>query len=134
MTDARDRFHVSQGTGTLSHMEPNDHDLVQLRRGVVQHCVLALLDQEPRYSYDLVTQLGEHPPLVTSEGTIYPLLSRLRKQGLVTTAMRESDVGPPRRYYELTAAGRERLAAFRETWVGFRVATDTLLDTLEQTP
>ncbi len=112
-------------------MEPDEHDLTQLRRGVVQHCVLALLEDEPRYSYDLVTELGEHPPLVTSEGTIYPLLSRLRKQGLVTTSMRDSEVGPPRRYYELTAAGRHRLAAFREVWTEFRRATDTVLTTQE---
>lgn len=110
-------------------MEPDGQALAQLRRGVVQHCVLALLSQEPRYSYDLVTELGEHAPLVTSEGTIYPLLSRLRKQGLVTTSMRDSERGPPRRYYELTDAGRARLAAFRATWVQFRDATDTVLAT-----
>lgn len=112
-------------------MEPDGPDLAQLRRGVVQHCVLALLAHEPRYSYDLVTELGEHAPLVTSEGTIYPLLSRLRKQGLVTTSMRDSELGPPRRYYELTDAGRARLAAFRRTWVAFRDATDTVLSTQE---
>jgi PadR family transcriptional regulator PadR len=112
-------------------MEATDHDLTQLRRGVVQHCVLALLEREPRYSYDLVSELGEHPPLVTSEGTIYPLLSRLRKQGLVKTSMRDSEVGPPRRYYELTAAGRGQLQAFRAVWVEFRGATDTVLSTQE---
>lgn len=112
-------------------MEPPPPDLTQLRRGVVQHCVLALLEHEPRYSYDLVTELGEHPPLVTSEGTIYPLLSRLRKQGLVTTSMRDSEVGPPRRYYELTADGRQRLDAFRAVWVEFRGATDKILATEE---
>lgn len=114
-------------------MEADAHDLTQLRRGVIQNCVLALLEDEPRYSYDLVTALGEHAPLVTSEGTIYPLLSRLRKQGLVVTAMRESDAGPPRRYYELTDGGRRQLAEFRATWRAFRDATDTLLRTQEPT-
>lgn len=108
-------------------MEADGHHLTQLRRGVVQHCVLALLEVDPRYSYDLVTALGEHVPLVTSEGTIYPLLSRLRKQGLVTTSMRESEVGPPRRYYQLTAAGRQQLDDFRAVWVAFRDATDAVL-------
>ena len=112
-------------------MELDGPDLAQLRRGVVEHCVLALLEDEPRYSYDLVTALGEHAPLVTSEGTIYPLLSRLRKQGLVATSTRQSDAGPPRRYYELTAAGRHQLAAFRSSWAAFRDATDTILRTEE---
>ena len=113
----------------MEPIDPDNPDLTQLRRGVLQHCVLALLAGEPRYSYDLVTALGAFPPLVTSEGTIYPLLSRLRRDGLVTTTMRESEVGPPRRYYELTAAGRERLDGFRTVWAAFRAATDTVLDT-----
>lgn len=125
---------ASQGkAATLRRMEPTDPHLTQLRRGVVQHCVLALLDIEPHYSFDLVTALSAHQPLVTSEGTIYPLLSRLRRQGLVSTSMRDSDVGPPRRYYELTDAGREQLAAFRRDWVAFRKAADTVLAT-EETP
>lgn len=78
-----------------------------------------------------VTELGQHAPLVTSEGTIYPLLSRLRRQGLVATALRGTGVGPPRRYYELTDAGRAQLAAFRRTWADFRAATDAVLDTPE---
>lgn len=115
-------------------MEADGPELTQLRRGVVQHCVLALLADEPRYSYDLVTALGEHAPLVTSEGTIYPLLSRLRKQGLVATSMQESDVGPPRRYYELTDAGRRQLDSFRAVWVAFRDATDAVLAEQEPPP
>lgn len=110
-------------------MEATTTDLTQLRRGVVQHCVLALLGVRPQYAYDLVTALGNHPTLVTSEGTIYPLLSRLRRDGLVTTFLRDSDAGPPRRYYELTTAGRDRLAAFRTDWVAFRHATDAVLGT-----
>ncbi len=110
-------------------MEAPSTDLTQLRRGVVQHCVLALLETAPRYSYDLVTALGAHAPLVTSEGTIYPLLSRLRREGLVSTFLQDSDAGPPRRYYELTAAGRARLAAFRIDWTAFRHATDVVLAT-----
>ncbi|WP_238444324.1 PadR family transcriptional regulator [Salsipaludibacter albus] len=103
--------------------------MTELRRGVVEHCVLALLEHRPQYAYDLVTALGRHAPLVTSEGTIYPLLSRLRRAGTVTTFLRESDVGPPRRYYELTADGRKALAEFRTDWVTFRDATDTILET-----
>ena len=59
-------------------MEPGGTRLSQLRRGVIEHCVLALLSDEPLYGFDLVRRLSEVDGLVTSEGTIYPLLSRLR--------------------------------------------------------
>lgn len=65
--------------------------------------------------------------MVTSEGTIYPLLSRLRREGLVETTWRESDAGPPRRYYRLTDAGRRALGEFAGEWVRFRTAVDRLL-------
>jgi PadR family transcriptional regulator PadR len=64
---------------------------------------------------------------VTSEGTIYPLLARLRRDGLVTTTWQESDAGPPRKYYRLTPAGRRGLAGFTEEWTRFRDAVDELL-------
>ena len=66
--------------------------------------------------------------MVTSEGTIYPLLSRLRRDGLVETTWRESTSGPPRRYYKLTAAGRAALAAFKDEWERFRDAVDHFVE------
>jgi PadR family transcriptional regulator PadR len=101
--------------------------LAQLRRGTLQFCVLALLDREPAYAFDLVRSLGETDGLVTSEGTIYPLLSRLRRDGLVATTWQESAAGPPRRYYALTPEGRESLARFRSDWARFRTAVDAIL-------
>jgi len=65
--------------------------------------------------------------LVSSEGTIYPLLSRLRSEGLVETFWQESDQGPPRRYYTLTDRGRELLKVFAEHWERFRTAVDRIL-------
>jgi PadR family transcriptional regulator, regulatory protein PadR len=65
----------------------------------------------------------------TSEGTIYPLLSRLRRDGLVETRWRESDSGPPRRYDRLTPDGTRALAAFQDEWRAFRDAVDDLLET-----
>ena len=96
--------------------------ITQLRRGVLQYCVLALLAEEPRYGFDLVKALGQE--MVTSEGTIYPLLGRLRRDGLVETSWQESPTGPPRRYYALTAAGRAALDAFAEEWSRFGDAVD----------
>lgn len=101
--------------------------LAQLRRGALEHCVLALLDGAERYGYDLVGELAE-AGLVASEGTVYPLLSRLRKDELVTTTWRESESGPPRRYYSLTPAGRRALAEFRPAWREFRDSVDRLVD------
>jgi PadR family transcriptional regulator PadR len=100
----------------------------QMRRGTLQYCVLALLATEERYGFDLVKELGEVEGMVTSEGTIYPLLTRLRKEGLVETSWQESPTGPPRRYYSLTAAGHAALEAFAEEWKRFRDAVDHFME------
>jgi len=101
--------------------------LTQMRRGTLEYCVLALLRGKERYAFDLVRALGAQGELVTSEGTIYPLLSRLRRDGLVETTWEESPAGPPRRYYRLTDEGRRALAAFADDWRRFRDAVDVLL-------
>jgi PadR family transcriptional regulator PadR len=101
----------------------------QLRRGVLEFCVLALLRDTERYSFEIVRALGEAEGLITSEGTLYPLLARLRKEGAVNTTWRESPSGPPRRYYRLTPAGHALLSAFTAEWARFRGSVDTLLET-----
>lgn len=109
-------------------MEPGDSTiLTHLRRGALEHCVLALLDGEPRYGLDIARRLGDDRVLLAGEGTLYPLLARLRKQGLVDTAWVESTAGPPRRYYSLTAEGRVALDTFQRTWKTFRDAVDATL-------
>lgn len=100
--------------------------LAQLRRGVLEHCVLALLQDEERYGYDLVTELAD-AGLLASEGTIYPLLSRLRKEELVRTSWRESRTGPPRRYYSLTRRGEAALADFTRSWTDLKRSVDQIL-------
>ena len=100
----------------------------QLRRGTVEYCVLALLRGGARYGFELVRELSDVDGLVTSEGTIYPLLTRLRKDQLVTTTWRESESGPPRRYYRLTESGHTALATFIEEWARFRDSVDTILN------
>ena len=113
--------------GTLWPIVMTAEVLSQLRRGALEYCVLALLADEERYGFDIVRTLGSIEGMVTGEGTLYPLLSRLRKDGHVTTRWRESDAGPPRKYYAITAQGRRILAEFAEEWTRFRDAVDAIL-------
>jgi PadR family transcriptional regulator PadR len=85
--------------------------VTQLRRGTLEYCVLALLRDGRRYGFELVRTLSAADGLLVSEGTIYPLLSRLRRDQLVTTSWQESETGPPRRYYQITAVGQRALAS-----------------------
>ena len=111
-------------------MEPGSRGVAfsQLRRGVLEYCVMAALCDGERYGYELVAALGE---ILRSEGTIYPLLGRLRREDWVKTSWQESASGPPRRYYGLTDSGREALEQFKGEWVRFRDAVDERLDTKE---
>ncbi|QTV79185.1 PadR family transcriptional regulator [Microbacterium sp. NIBRBAC000506063] len=90
----------------------------QMRRGVVEYCVLGLLAREPMYGWQLADALTG-TGLIASIGTLYPLLGRLRDNGWVSTFDRPSESGPVRKYYELTAYGREQLAQFRAQWTPF---------------
>ncbi len=101
--------------------------MTELRRGTIAFCVLALLHERERYAVELVDALTDNHALAAGTGTIYPLLSRLREEKLVTSSWQESPAGPPRRYYRLTASGRRSLEAFRGEWAQFRDAVDQLL-------
>ncbi len=78
----------------------------QLRKGFLAYCVLKACSHEPKYTSDIILQLRE-AELVVVEGTIYPLLSRLQKDGLLTHEWQESEQGPPRKYYKATEYGHE---------------------------
>ena len=88
----------------------------QLKRGVLELCILQLLREEPSYGYEIVTTLDALGPLAAGENTVYPLLRRLKADGLLETILRESPTGPPRQYYRLTADGRRRLTALSREW------------------
>jgi PadR family transcriptional regulator, regulatory protein PadR len=105
-----------------------DAQLTQMRRGAIEYCVLALLKERERYGFELVGELTEADGLVTSEGTLYPLLARLRQDGLVDTFWQESNQGPPRRYYSITKQGNKALETFAEQWDKFRNAVDRVLE------
>ncbi len=78
----------------------------QLRKGFLAYCVLKTCSHQPKYTSDIITELRE-AELVVVEGTIYPLLSRLQKDGLLTHEWQESEQGPPRKYYKTTDFGNE---------------------------
>ncbi len=85
-----------------------DNWVIQLRKGLLEYCILRALAGGEWYGYALVKALVNLPGLGVSEGSIYPLLSRLRKQGLVTTRLEESNEGPARKYYQLTPTGTQQ--------------------------
>src|SRR5262252_9616344 len=96
--------------------------ITELRRGVLGPCVLALLEVRPRFGLELVRELADADGLLTSDGTDYPLLNRLRDAGLVTSEWRDEEGQRARRYYSITTAGRQYLAEFRDGWLQFAAA------------
>lgn len=88
----------------------------QVRKGLLDLCVMNLLARRDMYGYDLVKRLAEIKGIVITEGTIYPLLSRLRRSGLVETRLEASPSGPARRYYGLTAKGIKTVGTMNAYW------------------
>ncbi len=110
-------------------MNTNDEQwLAQLRKGTLELCMLALLSNEERYGYQIAQGLTESAGLAVSEGTIYPLLSRLQREGLVQSQWRESPAGPPRKYYRLTPAGRQAFDTQAGAWKNITRAVDKILE------
>jgi len=121
-----------------------DAPVAQMRKGLLEFCVLSLLSSRPRYGYELVQELAKSDGMLTTEGTIYPLLWRGRPAHpprpptpralpppppprLVDTEWRESSGGPPRKYYRVTATGHRTLASFRDEWKTLRDAVDGIV-------
>lgn len=88
-----------------------DNWTVQVRKGLLELCILNALSDRERYGYDLVKTLLDVPGLGVTEGTLYPLLSRLRMQGMISARLEESSEGPARKYYALTKDGRKIMSA-----------------------
>jgi PadR family transcriptional regulator PadR len=91
-----------------------DNWTVQVRKGLLDVCILNALAGQERYGYELVKTLVQIPGLGVTEGTLYPLLSRLRMQGLIEARLEESSEGPARKYYSLTKEGRKLMAAMND--------------------
>ena len=95
--------------------ETLENTRTQMRRGVLEMCILSLLAAEEAYPSDLIQQLKE-AELIVVEGTLYPLLNRLKKAGLLEYSWRESQSGPPRKYYRTTEEGKLMLEGLKATW------------------
>ena len=88
----------------------------QLRKGALELAVLNALDGDRLYGYDIVRILRGYDGLMIGDGTVYPILSRLKADGLVRATIEDSPDGPPRKYYEMTAAGRKQLEQMNSDW------------------
>ena len=99
--------------------------LAPLRKGLLEFLILDIVSAGDVYVADVLERLGD-TDFATSEGTLYPLLSRLRREGLLDYDWRESTAGPPRKYYRLTSTGRDNLAEFRSYWTSLTTLIDAL--------
>jgi PadR family transcriptional regulator PadR len=105
---------------------------VQLRKGSLELAILASLWNGRLYGLEILRHLESSSELIVVEGTAYPLLNRLRALGLVETQWVESDSGHPRKYYSLTAAGRQRALEMNSIWAKFSASMSSLLEPLNR--
>src|SRR5204862_7952833 len=102
-----------------------DNTQAQMRKGVLEFCILSILSHKEVYSSDIIERMKE-AKLIVVEGTLYPLLTRLKNAGLLSYRWVESNAGPPRKYYSLTPLGEKFLEELRTTW-------DELVEAVNQT-
>jgi PadR family transcriptional regulator PadR len=109
-------------------MGPVEGRRSQLLRGVLDLCLLAVMAEGPAYGYEMTKRLRARGLSIVGEGSIYPLLGRLERDGLVETRRAASNGGPPRKYYSLSAEGERALAVGVQEWQAARDAVDGALD------
>lgn len=105
-------------------MDP-DEKFAPLRKGLLEFAILVIVSGERVYVADMLKRLTG-TPFATQEGTLYPLLSKLRREELVDYEWAESEAGPPRKYYRLTKKGEDHLAALRDYWGALNTTLDNL--------
>ena len=105
----------------------------QLRKGALEMAALASLWGGRLYGLEIIRFLERHSRLVLAEGTIYPILNRLKTEGMLTSEWVEAEAGHPRKYYSLTAEGRERLRLMAQAWVSFSQGLSQLLEPVLET-
>lgn len=102
----------------------------QFRKGAIEMCVLALIGHRDRYGYELVQAIARYTEI--NEGTIYPILRRLTQEGNLSTYLVESDQGPARKYYHITATGEQHLNQLKEEWFSLSNVVVSILRGEEQ--
>lgn len=100
----------------------------QLLRGVLDMCLLALLGERDCYGYEIVRRLGERGLTLVAEGSVYPVLSRLERDGLTEGYWAQPSGGPRRKYYRLSPNGQEQLARWRRDWREFTEVVDAVVE------
>lgn len=99
---------------------------IQYKKGVLELCVLSLLCRSDQYGYDISEYLSRKIDI--SDGTIYPILRKLKSEGLVTTYLSDQSGGPPRKYYKLTALGKEEFYNAKAEWTGFTKIVNEIIE------
>lgn len=102
-----------------------DDSFAPLRKGLLEFAVLSVVSKHKVYAADILDRLSK-TPFITSEGTLYPLLSRLKRENYLAYEWAESEAGPPRKYYSLTAAGKARLVELHTYWNNLYKSLETL--------
>jgi PadR family transcriptional regulator PadR len=92
-----------------------ENSKAQMRKGILEYCILSILDQGDAYASDIINRLKESE-LIVVEGTLYPLLTRQKNSGLLSYRWEESTQGPPRKYYALTSEGKDFLKELDVAW------------------
>jgi len=98
----------------------------QYKKGVLELCVLSLLKKHDRYGYEISEYLSKHIDI--ADGTVYPILRKLKSDGYLTTYLQEESGGPPRKYYSLTQLGRDTYHSDKEDYLNFAKAVAALLE------
>lgn len=102
-----------------------DNTKAQMKKGILEYCILAILSKDSRYTSDIIKELKEAKVIVV-EGTLYPLLTRQKNAGLLSYRWEESTQGPPRKYYELTEKGKNFLSELDSSWNDLVRAVDLI--------
>lgn len=113
-------------SGKNRHMKI-DNTKAQMRKGILEFCILQLLSAEEMYPSDIIAELKK-AKLIVVEGTLYPLLTRLKNAGILEYRWEESKSGPPRKYYKLTPEGEIFLNDLKTTWEELKTAVNTTLN------
>ena len=99
----------------------------QMLKGILEGCLLAIIGKGETYGYEMIEKLELYGFTMISEGSIYPVLMRLQKEGLVDSVMKESPSGPKRKYYTLTDSGKDEYREFKTRWQHMSQSVDRLL-------